>query len=68
MVNHFFPGSPQDEQCTKCGKTVVIMPLPGQPGLQSACKDQHCPINSRPDIQITGEDGVEIIFADEEDT
>lgn len=59
---------PENKRCGKCGKTVVIMVLPGQPIIQSERKDQHCPINSHPDNLITGGDGVEIIFADEEDT
>ena len=65
MISHIFPPPPQDVQCSKCNKTVVVAVNPGKAGIESECTNSECPIALDPDHQPSGSDGTLICFPEE---
>ncbi len=64
MSDIVFPTPPQTVHCQKCGRSVVVAPNPGRPGIESECKDRDCPIAADPNNRPTSGDGTLICFPD----
>ena len=64
MSSYIFPASPQEVQCTKCGKNTEVALNPGKPGVDSECKLADCPVAR--DHQPSGSDGTLIYFTEVE--